>query len=74
MTHRKLLNETQASEVTGFAVKTLRKRRWEGKAPRFLKLGSKVMYDFDDLQNYLKSCIRNSTSDQGESRNKGGVK
>lgn len=65
MTNRKLLNETQASEVTGFAVKTLRKRRWEGKAPRFLKIGSKVFYDPDELQNFLKSCVRNSTSDKG---------
>lgn len=65
MTHRKLLNEMQTSEVTGFAVKTLRKRRWEGKAPRFLKIGSKVFYDPDELQNFLKSCVRNSTSDKG---------
>ena len=74
MTHRKLLNETQTSEIIGFTVKTLRKRRWEGKPPRFLKLGSKVMYDSDDLQNYLQSCVRNSTSDNGESQNNGGVK
>lgn len=70
MSHTKLLNETQASEVTGFAVKTLRKRRWQGKAPRFLKVGSKVFYDPEELQNFLESCVRNSTSDLG---NNGGA-
>lgn len=68
-----LLTEYAVSEITGFKVATLRKRRWQGLPPRFLKVGSKVMYDLDDIQNYLKSCIRNSTSDQGESRNKGGA-
>lgn len=67
MTHKKLLNEIQASEITGFAVRTLRKRRWEGKAPRFLKVGSKVFYDPNELENFLKSCVRNSTSDLGAS-------
>jgi hypothetical protein len=53
MSNKILLNETQASTVTGFAVKTLRKRRWQGLAPRFLKVGSKVYYDQNDLNAYL---------------------
>ena len=60
-----LLNEHQASEVIGFAVKTLRKRRWQGLAPRFLKVGSKVFYDQNDLSAYLEACVRTSTSDEG---------
>ncbi len=62
MVNKILLNEALASEVTGFKVATLRKRRWQGLPPRFLKVGSKVFYDQDELQDYLNSCIRESTS------------
>jgi hypothetical protein len=61
-----LLTEYQASDAIGLKVATLRKRRWQGLAPRFLKVGSKVFYDQNDIQDYLNSCIRQSTSDQGE--------
>lgn len=62
-----LLNEQQASEATGFKVATLRKRRWQGLPPRFLKVGSKVFYDANEIQQYLNSCVRESTS-QKEAR------
>ncbi|MES2252455.1 MAG: DNA-binding protein [Pseudomonadota bacterium] len=65
-----LLNETKASEVVGFTTATLRKRRWQGLPPRFLKVGSKVYYDHDDLQEFLEGCRRTSTSDQGEHNKK----
>lgn len=58
-----LINEQKASESIGLKVKTLRKRRWQGLPPRFLKVGSKVFYDQNDLQSYLESCICESTSD-----------
>ena len=67
MTQRTLLNEHQASQATGFKVATLRKRRWQGLAPRFMKVGSKVFYDPKDIEEFLKSCIRESTS-QTEAR------
>jgi predicted DNA-binding transcriptional regulator AlpA len=67
MSQQTLLNEHQASQVTGFKVSTLRKRRWQGLAPRFLKVGSKVFYDSNEIQEYLKSCVRESTS-QKETR------
>ena len=61
-----LLNETKASEIVGFAIATLRKRRFQGLPPRYLKVGSRVFYDRDDLLVFLESCIRISTSDSGE--------
>lgn len=66
MSQKTLLNEHSASEVTGFKVATLRKRRWQGLPPRFLKVGSKVFYDRDELQGFLEDCVRSSTSDNGE--------
>lgn len=50
------LNEYEASEITGFAVKTLQRRRWEGLPPVFLKIGRKVRYRLSDLQAYLDAC------------------
>ena len=60
-----LLTEHQVSELLGLAVATLRKNRWAGKPPRYLKLGRKVMYDAATLEEYLSSCVRISTSDTG---------
>jgi hypothetical protein len=60
-----LLTETQVSQVTGFKIATLRKRRWQGLPPRFMKVGSKVFYSEQDIQEFLDSCRRTSTSDTG---------
>ncbi len=47
-------DEFQASEITGFSVKTLRQRRWSKKGPRFLKIGRKVRYRESDLLEFLE--------------------
>lgn len=44
---------------------TLRKWRWEGKGPRFVKVGRKVAYRSNDIQSFIEQQIRNSTSDNG---------
>lgn len=61
MKNKILLTEFEASEITGFKVTTLRKRRWQGLPPQFLKVGSKVYYTEQDLQEYLDSCVRTKT-------------
>ena len=61
-----LLDERQVSDAIRLKVATLRKRRWLGLAPRFLKVGSKVFYDQNDVQDYLNTCVRQSTSDTGD--------
>lgn len=65
-TPKTLLNENEASAVAGFKVATLRKRRWQGLPPRFLKVGSKVFYDRNDLEDFLNTCIRTSTTSSGK--------
>ena len=40
-----LLNEHEAAQVLGLKVATLRRWRWAGKPPRFLKIGAAVRYD-----------------------------
>ena len=50
------LSEEQAADILGFTVKTLQKRRWERKAPPFLKIGRLVRYRLSDIQAFLDSC------------------
>jgi predicted DNA-binding transcriptional regulator AlpA len=60
-----VVTETEAARILGLSVKTLRRWRWAGKGPRFLKIGAAVRYDLADLEAYIASCKRSSTSDYG---------
>jgi len=59
---RILLTEEQVSKATLLKPSTLKKRRQFGLPPRFLKIGSKVVYDQQDVEDFLDSCIRESTA------------
>lgn len=61
-----LINEGEAARRLGLSVKTLRRWRWAGKGPRFLKIGAAVRYDPADLQGFIEAGRRTSTSDRGE--------
>jgi hypothetical protein len=60
-----LLNERQAAHQLGLKVTTLRRWRWSGKPPNFVKIGAAVRYDPADLQIFIDAGRRSSTSDQG---------
>ncbi|MBE2190722.1 MAG: helix-turn-helix domain-containing protein [Alphaproteobacteria bacterium] len=55
----------QVSEMLCISVATLRKWRWEGKGPCFVKIGRKVAYRPSDITEYVHGQIRKSTSDLG---------
>ena len=57
-----LVNETAAATILALSVKTLRRWRWAGKGPRFLKLGAAVRYDQGDLAAFIEAGRRTSTS------------
>lgn len=59
----KLLNADQASEFLGISKATLAKMRWAGNGCRFLKIGAKVYYRASDLDEWLASRERVSTSE-----------
>lgn len=61
-----LLTPDQTAERLCVAEMTLRKWRWEGKGPRFVKMGRKVLYRQVDLNDYVEGQVRVSTSDMGE--------
>lgn len=61
----RLLNEREAAETLGLKVATLRRWRWAGKPPRFLKIGSAVRYDPQVLAEFIEAARRTSTTDTG---------
>jgi hypothetical protein len=67
MSGRVVLDPIDAGRyLGGLAVQTLARWRVEGRGPRFFKLGSRVRYDRADLDTWLESQRRRSTSDRGE--------
>lgn len=61
----RLLPEREAANLLGVAVATLRRWRWAGKGPRFVKLEAAVRYEMSDLAAYIEAGRRRSTSDPG---------
>jgi len=60
------ISVNEAAEYTGLAVSTLNKRRMTGDGPKFLKLSARrIVYDTTDLDTWLSSKRRISTSDDG---------
>jgi Helix-turn-helix domain len=60
-----LLNERQAADLLNVRVATLRRWRWAGKGPAFRKIEAAVRYSPVDLEAYIASARRTSTSDLG---------
>ena len=61
-----LLNERQVAKLTGRAVTTLQKDRVDGTGCAFVKLGKRmVRYRIEDVQEWIASNLRRSTSDPG---------
>ena len=60
-----LLTAEQVAAKIQISHKTLRKWRWEGKGPRYIKIGRKVAYRPADIEAYVQANVRTSTSDIG---------
>jgi hypothetical protein len=58
-----LIDEARASLLLGLNPKTLRRWRWAGKGPPFCKIGGAVRYDPKDLDAFVQSSRKLSTSD-----------
>ena len=68
-----LVNEVQAARMLGLSVKTLRRWRWAGKPPSFVKIGSAVRYDPEVLRDLIDAGRRNSTSETEASASQSGA-
>ena len=61
----RLLKEGETARLLTVEVATLRRWRWAGKGPRFIKIGGAVRYDPTDLTAFIEAGRRTSTSDPG---------
>jgi hypothetical protein len=58
-----LISEAEAAQALGLSKQTLRRWRWAGKGPHFLKIEGAVRYDPNDLAEFISASRRRSTSD-----------
>ena len=62
---KRVLRAPEAATYIGLSESTLAKRRLYGQPPAFLILGGRAIgYAVDDLDAWLKTCRRQSTSQQ----------
>lgn len=59
---RQMLTTGRAARYTGVAESTLEKLRLTGRGPTYIKLGRSVRYSPDDLDEWMSSHRRKSTS------------
>lgn len=62
-----LLNTSTTAEILGIRPQTLRLWRHTGRGPRYIRLGGRygrVLYDRDELLNWLKQRTFASTSEE----------
>ena len=60
-----LLDTDEAAAYLHLSPRTLERYRVTGEGPRFLKLGRRVLYRRGDLDTWIESRVRRSTSDPG---------
>lgn len=61
-----LLDTKQAAQFLGLSKAFLERDRWAGAKVPFIKIGDRaVRYRIEDLETYIESRIRVSTSDTG---------
>ena len=65
---QRMLRTPEAAEYCGSSASTFEKLRLYGGGPRFVKMGRRVVYDPADLDSWLVSNRRASTSDRGAQR------
>jgi len=59
-----LLNTRQAAERCNLSPRTLEKLRVAGGGPHFIRLGGAVRYQLEDLDSWIVSNRRRTTSDE----------
>jgi predicted DNA-binding transcriptional regulator AlpA len=57
------LNVAEAAKLANLGESTLNKLRLTGDGPEYIKLGRRVVYARDDIEGWMQSKRRRSTSD-----------
>jgi predicted site-specific integrase-resolvase len=56
------LTPAQAAKYSGIPVSTLNAWRYEGRGPNFYKPAGRVLYDRQELDSFIRSGLRKSSS------------
>ena len=62
----RFLRTPEAARFLGLSGRTLEKHRIYGTGPRYSKLGGRVVYRVEDLQAWVDTAAKASTSDPGK--------
>jgi predicted DNA-binding transcriptional regulator AlpA len=62
------LRTPEAARFLGISGRTLEKHRTYGTGPSYRKIGGRVVYRVEDLQNWADLGLRTSTSDPSNTR------
>lgn len=62
---RELFSSKEAARYLGMSVAFLERDRWAGARIAFVKIGRSVRYRRSDLERYIETRTRRSTSDVG---------
>ena len=60
---RNYLNVRQAADFIGISKSSLDKQRLSGKGPRYLRVGSRILYRRDDIDAWLSRFEQSSTAE-----------
>ena len=56
------LNQVELARRWKISSRTLERWRWRGQGPRFLKIGGRVLYRLEDIENFEAGQVRQNTS------------
>lgn len=59
------INPQEAARRLGVEPSTLANWRWNGRGPRYIRVGGRIRYRLMDLAHWLDSQARSSTSSRG---------
>ena len=59
---KRLADEHEAADYLHLKVATLRRWRWAGRGPVFVRVGGRVRYDLADLDVFIAAGRRSSTT------------
>lgn len=62
MTTKQFLNQIDLSRRWGISARTLEQWRWRGEGPPFVKIGCRVRYRIEDVEQYEQQHILTCTS------------
>lgn len=60
---RRFIRTKEAAHFVGLCARTMEKHRTYGTGPRYCKIGGRVLYDVEDLREWIATSRRSSTSD-----------